>query len=182
MGRSNITVPYGYEPPVEKEKGTLIYYDSFEHATADELDRAAEYAAMYAFKMLVLYPIHEETLKRMAKGSATAYYKRVNRLEQWARERGGRGGAKVAIEDWEGKRKKYTPLDAALRHLTEKYPSPYFLYVTPETANQIASFSSFAAWIGKLRLLLASEPEETHPRLRQYAHRWSFAGRSEGTK
>ncbi|WGU93968.1 hypothetical protein QJQ58_26265 [Paenibacillus dendritiformis] len=179
MGRSNITVSYGYEPPVEKEKGTLIYYDSFERATEEELDRAAEYAVMYAFKMLVLYPLHEETVKRMAKGSVAAYYKRVNRLEQWARER---GGAKAAVEDWEGKRKKYTPLDAALRHLTEKYPSPYFLYVTPETANQLASFSSFTEWIGKLRLLLTSDPEETHPRLRQYAHRWSVAGRSEGTK
>ncbi|GAC43609.1 hypothetical protein [Paenibacillus popilliae] len=179
MERSNITVPYGYEPPVEKEKGTLIYYDSFECATEEELDRAAEYAAMYAFKMLVLYPIHEETLRRMAKGTATAYYKRVNRLEQWTRER---GGAKAAVEDWEGKRKKYTPFDIVLRHLTEKYPSPYFLYVTPEIANQLASFASFAEWIGRLRLLLASEPEETHPRLRQYAHRWSVAGRSEEMK
>lgn len=179
MGRSNITVAYGYEPLVEKEKGTLIYYDSFERTTEEELDRAVEYASIYAFKTLVLYPLHEETVKRMAKGTATAYYKRVNRLEQWAREQ---GDAKVAIEDWEGKRKKYTPLDTALRYLTEKYPSPYFLYVTPETANQLASFSSFAEWIGKLRLLLASEPEKTHPRLRQYAHRWSVAGKNEGAE
>ena len=38
------SVPYGYEPPKDQPKGTLIYYDSFEHTMDEELDDAAEMA------------------------------------------------------------------------------------------------------------------------------------------
>lgn len=172
------SVPYGYEPPVEREKGTLIYYDSFENTTDEELDLAVENTTVRAFTKLVLYPIHEESMKRMSKKPISPYYKREKRLYEWKRER-GRERETVEIDGWEGKRKKYTPIDSVLRHLTETLAAPHFLYVTPETANMIASFSSFEAWIVKIRLLLSSEPTILHPRLEQYRDRWNPVDRLE---
>lgn len=176
MNSNAQSVPYGYEPPAEREKGTLIYYDPFEHTTDEELDLAAECATARSFAMFVLYPIHEETAKRMSKDPVSPYYKREKRLYEWKRERGSEA---VAIDGWEGKRKKYTPIDSALRHLTETLNAPHFIYVTPETANVFASFSSFKQWIVKIRLLLSSEPKALHPRLEQYRNRWSSVERLE---
>jgi hypothetical protein len=164
------SVPFGYEPPAEREKGTLIYYDSFEHTTDEELDVAVENATTRSFTKLVLYPIHEETMKRMSKVPVSPYHKREKRLYEWKQER---GQVRVAIDGWEGKRKKYTPIDSALRHLTETLAAPHFIYVTPETANLFASFSSFEEWIVKIRLLVSTEPETLHPRLEQYRDRWN---------
>ena len=126
-------------------------FDSFEQTTDEQLDLAAKIAEERAFAKLVLYPLHEETVRRMTKEPVSPFYRRDDRLHEWKRERGHQ---KVAIDSLEGKRKKYTPIDSALRHLTEAYASPHFLYVTPETANLFASFSSFETWIVKIRLLL----------------------------
>jgi DNA segregation ATPase FtsK/SpoIIIE-like protein len=166
---SNIvqSVPYGYEPPAEEERGTLIYYDTFEQTLDEELDAAVETAHDRSFAKFVLYPIHEETMRRMSKSPVSAYYKREKRLYEWKQ-------GQVAIDGWEGKRKKYTPLDSALRHLTETLPAPHFLYLTPEMANLLASFSSFEEWIVKMRLVLSSEPTVLHPRLEKFRNRWGI--------
>ena len=173
MKRNLEHVPYGYVPPVKQTKGTLIYYDDFESATDIELDAALEAAQGMKFARLVLYPLHEETVRRMSKKPVSAFYKREDLLHDWKRDR---NLPIIAVEGWEGKRKKYTPLEAALRHLAEHYPSPYFLYVTPETANLFASYSTFEEWITKIRLLLTRQPEHPHPRLTKFGHRWSVAG------
>ncbi|NBD24159.1 hypothetical protein [Paenibacillus glycinis] len=178
MNRIAQTVPYGYEPPADGRKGTLIVYDTFQHMADDALASAAETAAKRAFAKLVLYPLHEETVRRMTKEPVLPYHKRLDRLHDWKRgyeREHGRGAIPIVVEGLEGKRKKYTPMEAALRHLAEAYPSPLFLYLTPEMANQFAAFSSFETWIVKLRLLLASEPASPHPRLAQYRHRWDVA-------
>ena len=138
MHRNIQSVTYGYEPPEEKQKGTLIYYDTFEDTTDGELDLAVDSIERYSFDKLVLYPLHEETVRRMRKEPVSAFHKREQRLHDWKRDR---GYSKVVIEGWEGKRKKYTPMDSALRLLSEKYKAPYFLYITPEMANLFASFS-----------------------------------------
>lgn len=174
MSRNNHQVPFGYEPPEMSRKGTLIYYDSFEHTTDLELTVAAEYAVSHDFEKFVLYPLHEESVRRMSKEPVQAYYKREDRLYEWKRDL---EQASVYIEGWEGKRKKYTPIDTALRHLTEYYSAPHFLYVTPEMANLFASFTSFDTWIKKIRLILSSEPERMHPRLESYRHRWNTVDR-----
>jgi nicotinic acid mononucleotide adenylyltransferase len=168
-------VPFGYEQPQASTKGTLIYYDTFEGITDGELELAASYAEQRAFAKLVLYPLHEQTVKRMTKDPVGPYHKREDRLHAWRR---GQHRSNVAIEGWEGKRKKYTPTDSALRHLTEKYAAPHFLLLSPEMAQLLASFSSFEEWIVKLRLLLLDEPRELHPRLAQYRHRWSTVNES----
>lgn len=165
-------VPYGYEPPVDRTRGTLIYYDSFERVSDEELDAAAETAVRRGFARIVFYLLHEETVKRMSKESVIAYYKREKRLLEWKRER---GEERVEIDGWEGKRKKYTPMDSALRHLTETLPGPHFLYLSPETANVFASFSSFEDWIGRIRLLLSEAPAVVHPKLERYRSRWDVA-------
>jgi len=173
MKRDIQQVPYGYEPPVEQRKGTLVFYDSFEHTTNQELGAAAKVAMDRDFTKLVLYPLHEETVRRMSKEPVLAYHKREDRLHEWKREQ---GRSYITVEGLEGKRKKYTPIDSALRHITDVYPSPYFLYLTPEMANQFASFSSFEEWIVKLRLILSSSPRHVHPRLERFRHRWDVAG------
>ncbi|OXL81855.1 hypothetical protein BCV73_01300 [Paenibacillus sp. SSG-1] len=165
------TVPYGYEPPVQKRKGTLIYYDTFEETDEEGLNEAESLAGVLSFSKLVLYPLHEETVRRMTKEPVSPYYKREKRLEAWRSD----GHGKTVIENWEGRRKKYTPVEAALRHLTEKYPAPHFLLLTPDMANRFASYSTFGEWIVKLRLLLTEEPEAVHPKLEQYSHRWDTA-------
>ncbi|MFC3749658.1 hypothetical protein [Paenibacillus sp. GCM10012306] len=172
MPRDIVHVPYGYEPPVEQRKGTLIFYDSFELIKDQELAVAAKTAVDRQFTKLVLYPLHEETVRRLSKEPVQSFYKREDRLHEWKREQ---GLSFITVEGWEGKRKKYTPLDSALRHLTERYKAPYFLYLTPEMANQFASFSSFEEWIVKIRLLLSEAPTFLHSRLEKYRHRWDIA-------
>jgi hypothetical protein len=79
------------------------------------------------------------------------------------------------IDRWEGRRKKYTPMDTAFRYLAEKYKGPHFVYVTLDMANTIAAFDSFEEWIKKLRLCIdmkLSPSTGIHPKLEAYAHRW----------
>ncbi|EFM12418.1 conserved hypothetical protein [Paenibacillus curdlanolyticus YK9] len=172
--RDNIQVPYGYEPPAEASKGTLIYYDSFEDTTEEDLEAAAALKKQMGFRKLVLYPLHEATGKRMFDQPISPYYKREDRLHEWRREQ---ADPTIVVEGLEGKRKKYTPFESAMRHLTETYPSPYFVYVTPEMANLLASYATFEEWIVKLRLILSEEPSaaQLHPRLQKFAHRWRVA-------
>ncbi|MBO9599453.1 MAG: hypothetical protein J7559_16725, partial [Cohnella sp.] len=65
---------------------------------------------------------------------------------------------------------------SALRHLTETLPAPHMVYMTPETANLFASFSSFEEWIVRIRLWLSDEPKSVHPKLAQFRHRWDVNG------
>lgn len=170
MKRNLQHVPYGYEPPREGAKGTLIYYDTFAETSEEDLNRALKMMKERAFAKLVLYPLHEETVKRMTKQHTGAFYKREKPLLAWCEEL---GTPNIVVESWEGKRKKYTPVEAALRHLTEKYSAPHFVYMSPEMANTFASYASFEEWIVKLRLILTSEPEIIHPRLEKHGGRWS---------
>ncbi len=102
MTRNLQYVPYGYEPPIETHKGTMVYYDTFEQITARELELFAETGAALSFTKLVLYPLHEETVRRMWKQPVRSYYKRVDELGEWQREQ---ALSAVVIESWEGKRK-----------------------------------------------------------------------------
>ncbi|KOP67866.1 hypothetical protein AMS62_23385 [Bacillus sp. FJAT-18019] len=172
MPRNLEYVPYGYVPPKPTTKGTLIFYDLFEQIQ-EELQRAVTIKEERSFEKLVLYPLHEETARRMFKGTVSPYHKREKQLEEWIGEHAARS---VVIESFESKRKKYTPIDTALHHLAEKYKGPYFLLLTPEVANSFASYSSFEEWIVKLRLILLSKPSYLHPRLEKFSHRWDVAG------
>ncbi|WP_127530440.1 hypothetical protein [Paenibacillus kobensis] len=171
MSQNQDRVPFGYEPTEDPRKGTLVYYDWFEDTKDAELDIAAEAARRLAFRTFVLYPLHEATAKRMVKQSVSPYYKRMDRLHDWRRTK---DQPNIVVDGLEGKRKKYTPVDSALRHLMETYGTPMFLYLTPEMANLFASFDSFESWIVRIRLLLDSEPAgvRLHPKLLKFEHRW----------
>lgn len=175
MSRDNIRVPYGYEPAVDSRKGTLVYYDTFDGVGDEELDLAVKAATSMAFRKLVLYPLHESTAKRMTPDPIRPYYRRMDALHDWRKSRGLPDNLELFIDGMEGKRKKYTPIDSALRHLAETYGMPIFLFVTPEKANLFASYDSFEPWIVKIRLLLTEGPSEhqLHPKLAKYAHRWN---------
>ncbi|MGE7052275.1 hypothetical protein ACQKI4_06710, partial [Paenibacillus glucanolyticus] len=86
MPRNLVHVPYGYEPPKPATKGTLIFYDSFEQVQED-LEQAVAILEERAFSKLVLYPLHEETVRRMFKEPVSPYYKREKRLQEWVGER-----------------------------------------------------------------------------------------------
>ncbi|MGC5771770.1 hypothetical protein [Paenibacillus pabuli] len=172
MSGKYTNVPYGYEPPPATRKGTLIFYDSFEHVTDEQLERAAATADTRSFEQLVLYPLHESTVKRMSRDAVQAYYKREDRLHDWRRDH---PESRIRVESLEGKRKKYTPIDTALRHITAEYKAPHFLYLTVEMANQFASFDSFKDWIKEVRLIIDGDPVNLHPKLEQNTHRWEWA-------
>ncbi|MWV44233.1 hypothetical protein GRF59_11375 [Paenibacillus sp. HJL G12] len=172
MKHTVTSVPYGYEPPKEEYRGTLIYYDTFEDIADEALDNAEKTAEERNFSKFVLYPLHEETVRRMQKHPVRSYYKREQQLESWKQDR----GSAAIIESFEAKRKKYTPMDTALRHLTDKFPAPHLLYLTADMANLFASYSSFAEWIVKLRLILADKPDRLHPLLEKHRSRWDVAG------
>ncbi|CAI6039404.1 hypothetical protein PAECIP112173_00950 [Paenibacillus sp. JJ-100] len=172
MSGKYTNVPFGYEPPVPSRKGTLIFYDSFEHVTDEQLERAASMMDARGFKQLVLYPLHESTVRRMSRDAVQSYYKREDRLHAWRRDH---ASSTVRVEGLEGKRKKYTPIDTALRHIQAEYPAPLFLYMTSEMANLFASFDSFTDWIKELRLIIDGHSVDMHPRLEQFQHRWEMA-------
>ncbi|MFB9328593.1 hypothetical protein ACFFSY_21880 [Paenibacillus aurantiacus] len=164
------SVEFGYEPPTASRKGTLIYYDAFEHVGIVELNEAATYAEKRHFEKFVLYPIHEETAKRMGVTPVRPYHKRLDDLHEWKRDT---HNPDILVEGLDGKRKKYTPIDSALRHMTEIYPKPFFLLMTSEMANRFASYASFDEWITKLRLVLTDQPDAPHPKLQQASRRWN---------
>ncbi|SDW69958.1 hypothetical protein [Paenibacillus sp. PDC88] len=178
MAREVYSVPYGYEPQEDEIKGTLIYYDDFDGVEDKELANALELTESKKFKKLVLYPLHDATINRMLKHSTQPFYKREDRLHDWKRDQSNE--RLIMVEGWEGKRKKYTPMEAALRHLTEYYPAPHFVFISPLYANLFASYSFFDEWIKKIRLIINDKPRELHPNLMKYENRWEIiTGRDE---
>lgn len=174
MARQRNMVPFGYETPIQGEKGTLFVMDSFESFGENELFRLQAFAEQRSFAQVVLYPFHEETLRRMGTINVRSYVARIHELEYLLEENSGL--ILIIMEKWEGKRKKYTPIDSALNHLTEKYPAPHFVYMTGEEANRFASYPAFEVWIRKLRLFIDKKNADVplHPELEKYHHRWEY--------
>jgi hypothetical protein len=177
MARQVSKVPFGYEPDNGREtvRGSLGIYDSFHAYTGQQLTRVMGLAEQKTIAQLVFYPLHEETLRRMGDKTAEPYYRRADGLEELLEQ--AETEADARIDRWEGRRKKYTPMDTAFRYLAEKYKGPHFVYVTLEMANVMAAFDSFEEWIKKLRLFVDrghSPAAAVHPRLEAYAHRWEF--------
>ena len=105
--RTPRVVPFGYEPPEGRRKGALVVYDAFDsEENGAFLDTAAAAADRLRFATLVLYPIHDETLRRMTKGVRFERYAfRLDRLHDWKRKRGPTSDFDIAVDNWEGKRK-----------------------------------------------------------------------------
>lgn len=174
MARQTGKVPFGYEPPNDREtdRGSLWIYDAFEDYTEQELVRVLALASGRGIAKAVFYPLHEETVRRMEKRRSVApYHRRVEALQ--ALLAASDTDIDYVVEPFEGKRKKYTPADTAFRFLEEKYAAPHFVWVTVTTAELLAGYESFETWIKKIRWFVSAEESPvTHPRLQAYANRW----------
>ncbi|WP_028551331.1 hypothetical protein [Paenibacillus sp. UNC451MF] len=177
MARQVSKVPYGYVPDDERKgkRGSVWVYDSFERFDERQLAALVSMAEDKTMAKLVFYPLHEETLRRMGEREAAPYYQRMEDLELKLEQLDS--GLDITVERFEGKRKKYTPMDTAFRYLADKYAAPHFVWVTLEMANKLAAFDSFEAWIKKVRLWIdmppgGVKPSELHPRLQTADSRW----------
>ncbi|UJF35862.1 hypothetical protein [Paenibacillus hexagrammi] len=153
-GKSQIKVPYGYEPPAQSRRGTLFIMETFEDWNEEDMAALMNWANQRNFARVVLYPQHEETLRRMSISSEAPYHARMKHLEELAKQSAWE--VPLHIDSWEGKRKKYTPMDTSLNFLTDKYHGPYFLCISDRYANLFVTYSSFDQWIKKLRLVIMS--------------------------
>jgi hypothetical protein len=164
-------MPYGYEPELQTTKGTVLALGVFDDPLEEHVPQLAELAVERAFARLVFVPQHDETLRRMKLPAAHPYYERVRELKAWI---AGSGSAiKMSIDEWEGKRQKYTPLDALLRFVTDKYEAPHVVALSGSYANAFASYSSFDEWIRRVRLLVITDRGfAPHPKLADRESRW----------
>lgn len=184
MAKDRIQVPFGYEPLTESRTGTLIVYDDFSDVRPAQLIQILQFAADRKFSLVVLYPIHEETARRMGIMELTPYHRRLEGLQealeeaQQAQDQAqDQAAVKVSIDQWEGKRKKYTPVETALDFLTEKQKGPFFVWMPSRFAVKWAAYASFPEWIRKLRLVVAPPRVEHPPKaLQEFSNRWEYAG------
>ncbi len=177
VAKENEQVPFGYEPPQEVKTGTLIVYGDFTDIAVTGLAEVYRFAGLRGFDRIVLYPIHEETGRRMGLTELPPYYRRVQELEAAMEEAEPNlpAGARALLDQWEGKRKKYTPVDTALAFLTEKHRGPFFVWIPERLALKWAGYDSFKEWIRKLRLIVAPPAGGArHPVLEEYASRWEY--------
>lgn len=177
VARQVSKVPFGYVPEDDRKRkrGTVWVYDSFEPLDERQLAALVHMAEVKTVAKLVFYPLHEETLRRMGDKEASPYYQRTDELETKLEQL--ETSVAMTVDRFEGKRKKYTPMDTAFRYLAEKYDGPYFVWVTLEMANKLAAFDSFEDWIKKVRLWIDMSSggvmaSELHPRLQAADNRW----------
>jgi len=177
MARGNTLVPFGYEESRSDIKGTYLIIDGFDDWELADIKHILQVSEARSFAGTVFVPQHEATLKRMKQRCDNPFYARLNRLEEMVTNAADGTAGAIAIDQWEGKRKAYTPLDALLRFLTEKYAGPHFVYMNAACANVFAGTSEFAAWMKKLRMIVGAIPQTSlHPKLDQVANRWEADG------
>ncbi|UKS29108.1 hypothetical protein LOZ80_09325 [Paenibacillus sp. HWE-109] len=171
MAREQIKVPFGYEPPAQTRKGTVFVFETFEDWTESDMNAFIKWAEERKFVRAIFYPQHEETLRRMEIPSKEPYYARVKHLEALLRQTSTT--LQLDLDTWEGKRKKYTPIDTSLNFLTDKTPGPHFLCISDRYANQFITYPSFKEWIKKVRLFIINQFHvPLHGKLNDYAERW----------
>ncbi|AEO93315.1 gp44 [Bacillus phage G] len=154
MARKNIKVDFGYQED-NTFKGSVFIVDKFEDSINCHLERIIKTLDERDFEKVVLYPLHENTLKRMNIDVSKKYFSRLDDLENLVSN--VKTYIPVSIDKLDGKRKKYTPLDFILNHLTEKHKKPYFVCLSKDIANKFASYSSFDTWIKEVRLIIAED-------------------------
>ena len=170
MARNRIMVPFGYEPIETNIKGTIFVIDSFNNISPKHLSDILQLADERDFDKVIFYPQHEQTLKRMGIDTLFPYHDRVKSLERLLDSLDTE--VYYGIDKWEGKRKKYTPIETALAFLMEKHKGPYFLYLDLEVANKFIEFKSFEELIKKVRLIIKSDFGGTlNPKFDKYQSR-----------
>lgn len=172
MARKNIKVDFGYEAD-NTFKGSVFVIDSFENSLEVDLDRILKLLDKRDFDKVILYPLHENTLKRMKINVNNKYFSRLKILEDVLIDT--KSLIQVNIDKLDGKRKKYTPIDFILNHLTEFHKKPHFVCFSKEVANKFAGFASFDDWIKKVRIMIVEDHSiELHPKLKENLKRIDF--------
>jgi nicotinic acid mononucleotide adenylyltransferase len=171
MAKGNALMPYGYEPEQQSAKGTVLALGLFDDPLQEHVPQLAELAVERSFARIVFVPQHDETLRRMKLRAESPYYERVRRLKEWIA--GASDSIPMTVDEWEGKRQKYTPLDALLRFATDKYKAPHIVALSGAYANVFASYASFDEWIRRVRLIVLAEPGfAPHLKLANKGSRW----------
>ncbi|TXK71240.1 hypothetical protein [Paenibacillus sp. N3.4] len=171
MAKEQIKVPFGYEPTVQTRKGTVFLFETFEDWTDAEMGAFTLWAEERKFVRAIFYPQHEETLRRMDISCRLPYYARVKHLENLIKN--ANSSVQLDLDTWEGKRKKYTPLETSLNFLTDKNPGPYFVCMSDRYVNLFVTYPSFKEWIKKARLVILNQFHvPLQQKLYEYAERW----------
>ncbi|MBP1934950.1 hypothetical protein J2Z37_004970 [Ammoniphilus resinae] len=156
---------------LQNAKGTLFVFDTFEFVTEEELHEIFNYSEKRGFSQVIFYPQHEETLRRMNIPVSRPYFKRLDLLFELLEE--STHVMPASIDQWEGKRKKYTPIETSLSFLTEKYQSPHFVLMNAIYADKISTYKGFEEQIRKIRLIIrAGDHFRPNGILQKYTHRW----------
>lgn len=172
MARKNIKVDFGYQEDVTF-KGSVFIIDSFENSIEKDLNRIIKLLDERDFERVVLYPLHENTLKRMGIEVNNKYFSRLDNLEDTLLDI--KSYIPVSIDKLDGKRKKYTPIDFILNHLVEKHSKPHFLCLSKGIANKFASYSSFDNLIKNIRLIIFEDGTKgLHDKLEKNSKRIEF--------
>ncbi|MBD0383056.1 hypothetical protein [Paenibacillus sedimenti] len=181
MARDQIKVPFGYEPPAQARKGTILLFETFEDWTEADIDALVSWANERKFARAIFYPQHEETLRRMGIPCEEPYYARVKHLESMLKQTLPTA-LEPDVDAWEGKRKKYTPLDTSLNFLTDKYPGPYFIAMSDRYVNLFVTYPSFKEWIKKARLFVFNRfGVPLQEKLHEYSERWEVVEFTNGS-
>lgn len=168
MSRKSVYVPFGYTEPQVKTKGTVFVYGTGEHWSIRWMKALEKWSADKGMARVILFPQHEDTLRRMDISSFLPYHERIEHIKQSLND----AGVLFELDEWEGKRKKYTPMDTSLRFLTDKYTGPYFLLMDDLYASRFSKYKDFKQWIKKLRLVIEEQYGETLPMdLKTWEHR-----------
>jgi hypothetical protein len=162
-----------YMSEKRERKGTLFVFGDFDDIVEKELNSIFEFANERNFVKVVLYPHHDLTLRRMGIQVKNPYHSRVKWLEELASL--SVNPIPTVIDEWEGKRKKYTPVETSLAFLKSKYPAPYFLYADQGYAVKISSYVTFEDWIREVRLFIKGDGRFIATKnLEKYNNRWEI--------
>ncbi|MCX7569743.1 hypothetical protein OS242_07180 [Tumebacillus sp. DT12] len=174
MAKQRKMVDFGYgEQVFDAAKGTLLVLDSFDAFTEHDLRQILELAERRRFSRIVLFPHNEKTLATLGVRDASPFHRRVKEIESLLDD--VRTDAYIRIDTFEEKRKKYTPMELILRHIGERHPGPYFLYLSAGYANAFAGFASFPELIRGVRLIIhGSGGYARHPMLEKFEKRCDF--------
>ncbi|PWK15647.1 hypothetical protein [Tumebacillus permanentifrigoris] len=176
MAKDKRMVEHGYDPKIAQDpaRGTILMLDAFVDFEAADLAKIVEFAEVRNFAQIVLFPHHEKTAKNMGWTELPAFHKRLKAVDAMVDDLPSTA-VRVTVDNWEEKRKKYTPLELILRYFEEKYRPPYFLYVTDGYANAMAQFASFDECMKKVRLVIDQKYDvPAHPKLTKVEHRWEY--------
>lgn len=150
-------VGYGDGEEAMSVKETLLCYGVFGESDEVLVDEAVSLSRDRDSFRVVFYPFHEKTLKRMGLESEMPYHRRVKQVQGWLEEIDSDVHAEV--DQWEGKRKKYTPVEASFRFIQEKHGGRIVLALTREMHAILSSYKTFESLMKDTEVVILDKEE-----------------------